>query len=268
MRSQFRPSVGLGVLVVALALAAAPARSITISDGIASITADNTHGGLTAFVTGGTDHLYQSEYYYRTDAMTQENRLVGFGTAYVTSVSSPDATTITVLGSTPELDFKLDYRLNNGVLVPEIEITNTTASQYDLSIFNYQDWDVDGSANGDRLAWDGAQMTISQVGNGTEIVVMPVNAPSATQASAYAGLRTSLRNNSITNLTDGAGLPFGPGDATFAFQFDFTLMASEMYKIAYVVPEPPRLGLVAMGLLGLAWAGRRRRVQAGEDPSA
>jgi hypothetical protein len=241
------------------ALLAAPAAwSATISDGIATITVSNANGSLTEYSLAGQDHLFQADYYFRTGSMTAEDMMTGVNSTYINSVSS-SGLDITVSGSTSEFDFTLVYSLDGqGRMIPSLDITNTTASTLDLSLFNYQDWDVDGP-QGDTAVWNGADMLISD--NGIVIQVTPFQTPDAIEARSFQGLRQELRDNAVTNLTDGAGLPFGPGDATFAFQFDLSLAAGETTTVIYTVPEPSTGLLGLVGLAMLAWGSRRRRQQ-------
>ena len=63
--------------VALLVSAWAPAaRAITITDGTTTVTVSDTHGGLTAYVVGGSDHLFQAHYYYRVAGFTQEERFL------------------------------------------------------------------------------------------------------------------------------------------------------------------------------------------------
>ena len=78
---------------------------------------------------------------------------------------------------------------------------------------------------------------------------------------AGAALRNALEDAGVTNLNDGAGLPFGPGDSTFAFQYDRVISAngSTTIDMGFVaVPEPGSGSLTALGLLILGLARRPR----------
>lgn len=247
-----------GVLpALVLLLLALPAGAVRINDGVAALTVSNNSGEMYNYRSGGRDQLYQALYYYRTGGMTQEQVLVGPGTTSVTQVSRTGPTEITVLGSTPTFDYTLIYRLNgNGGLSPSIELTNTSGASLDLTLFSYQDWDVDNSPAGDSITWDGS--TMLQSDGATGIAINPAQTPDAVQAAPYATLLNSLDDGGITNL-DGTGLPFGPGDGTFAFQFDLTLLPNQSTSIIYSVPEPSSAALAMLGLVTLAWWGRDRR---------
>jgi hypothetical protein len=58
---------------------------------------------------------------------------------------------------------------------------------------------------------------------------------------------------------------FGPGDASWAFQWNRTIANGGSFQISkdknirVPVPEPATLGLLGVGLAGLGFAARRRR---------
>jgi len=252
------PRVAVAIAML-LGFGSVPATAASISDGVATITVSNANGSLTDFILGGTDHLFQADYYFRTGSMTSEGMLTGTNSTFITSVTA-NGNDITVNGATSEFDFTLTYGLDGaGNLAPKLNITNTSGAQLDLNLFNYQDWDVNGSAGGDTITWNGSVATVSQAA--TAIRITPFQTPSAVQASGWPTLRNSLRDGSATTLVDGAGLPFGPGDGTFAFEFVLSLASGESTTVAYVVPEPSTGLLGALGLVILGWSSRRRRLQ-------
>lgn len=255
LRAPWRVAIAAALLLSSSAL---PASSATISDGIATITVNDGDGSLVDYILGGTDHLFQADYYFRSQTMTAEGMLTGANSTYITSVTN-NGNDITVAGATSQFDFTLVYGLNGfGLLSPSLSITNTSGAQLDLVLFNYQDWDVNGTANGDRITWNGNNVLVSQ--GPTSIGVVPFQTPNAVAASGWPTLRNSLRNGTPTTLVDGAGLPFGPGDGTFAFEFVLSLADGASTTFVYAVPEPSSGLLGVLGLVILAWSSRRRRL--------
>jgi hypothetical protein len=245
------------LLLLALPAGAAP---LSVSDGTATVTADDQHGGLTAFILGGVDHLFQADYYFRRAGMTAEQALTGTTETVVSSVTATSPTEITVLGSATGFNFTLVYALDGlGRLRPSLTIQNTQATPLTISIFAYHDWDVNGSAGGDTITWNGFDMIQSQ--GATLIRVTPQQTPSAMQAGTFSGIRNELRDGNVDNLT-GAGLPYTGSDGTFAFQFNLVIPTGGGGNILISVPEPSSGVLAALGLIGLAWWGRDRRVRA------
>ncbi len=82
-------------------------------------------------------------------------------------------------------------------------------------------------------------------------------APSAThgEVGILPGLLTALNDGSPTTLGDIDG-PLGPGNLTFAFQWDFTIDPNGSALISktklITVPEPTAAALVSLGLVALA----------------
>ena len=256
-------------LALTLGLLSLPAGAATIDDGVATLVVSDTHGGATDYIRDGADHLFQADYYYRTPSMTQEGRMTGFGSSLVSSVVADDvANEITVQGSLSGVfDFTLTYSLSgSGLLVPSLDIVNLdTVNPLDLTLFSYHDWDVDGSFNGDSVSWNGVDMVQS---DSTILSIRPFTTPDAVEAgpfnppgpsSSNPSIRDRLRDGDVDDLVDGAGLPFGPGDGTFAFQYLLSLAPGATTTIIYSVPEPSTGALAALGLIGLAWVGRDRR---------
>jgi hypothetical protein len=68
----------------------------------------------------------------------------------------------------------------------------------------------------------------------------------------------AMQGVGAADLAD-ASSPFGPADFTGALQFDFSLApgASQGFGMT-LIPEPSSAIQLALGLLGLAFAGRRR----------
>jgi hypothetical protein len=245
-----------------LALLAAPAGAapLNISDGTATVTADDQHGGLTNFILGGVDHLFQADYYFRRAGMTLEQALTGTTETTVTSVTATSPTSITVLGTATGFNYSLVYALDgNGRMMPALTIQNTQGSPLTITIFAYHDWDVNGSTSGDTITWNGFDMLQSQ--GSTTIRVTPQQPPDVMQAATFAGIRNQLRDGNLDNLTP-TGIPYAGSDGTFAFQFNLVIPTGGGSTILINVPEPSTGMLAAMGLIGLAWWGRDRRSRA------
>ena len=110
-------------------------------------------------------------------------------------------------------------------------VTNNTAAAAEFTLFHYLDPDVAASATGDLGALvtpdflefaDGGSW-LSYRGNSWHYQLAP-----------YPALRDLLNDASLTTLSD-AGAPFGPGDATAAFQFGpWTIQPGATYGLASV----------------------------------
>ena len=96
-----------------------------------------------------------------------------------------------------------------------------------------------------------------------------VAAPGANhgEAAFFNSTLVKLNNGVADNLNDNAG-PLGPGDATWALQWDrqiaaggsFLISKDKYIQLAGAVPEPSALALISVGLAGLARRKRRTAV--------
>ena len=134
------------------------------------------------------------------------------------------------------------------------------AAAYTLHLFEYDDFDLGTSFSDDRAELVNSS-TIRQFDAQTNALVGTVPVPSHWQIAASGPIFASLTDTNPTTLTD-SGSPFGPGDATFAFEWDVTIAAGDTFLMSknklidQVVPEPVTLfSLGAFGLLAL----RRRK---------
>jgi hypothetical protein len=92
-----------------------------------------------------------------------------------------------------------------------------------------------------------------------------VVSPGADHAEVGLGSTTftKLNDASATTLSDNVG-PIGPGDATWAFEWDLTInpfsstgISKDKYLHWEPVPEPSTAALIAVGLFGARWLRRK-----------
>jgi hypothetical protein len=267
-RSARTTRIALTAALLALIAIPAGAAPLSISDGTATVTADDAHGGLSNFVLGGLDHLFEAEYYFRTSGMTRELALTGTTSTLVSSVAATSPTEITVMGSATGFNFTVVYGLNgSGGLLSSLSIQNTSGGSLTIAVFSYYDFDVNNTTGGDSVSWNGFDMIQSQ--GSTVISVHPTQTPDIMQGANFSSIRTQLRDTGVDNLT-ATGIPAsGGGDRTFAFQFNLVIPLGGGTTLVYAVPEPSTGALAAFGLIGLAWLGRdrRRRAQRSASPA-
>jgi MYXO-CTERM domain-containing protein len=186
--------------------------------------------------------------------------------------SSANSATITY--STAAFDLSIQYLLTGGSggsgladLNEDIAIVNNSGGVLDFHIFQYSDFNLEGTAGGDN------------------VLLFPSSSPFqlAYQWEATTGLSESIVQNNpfadggevgftpsiVSKLSDGntdnlsgAAGPVGPGDVSFAFQWDFSIADGDTKTISKlknlninVVPEPTS---AALGLLGLGFLVARR----------
>lgn len=282
-----RPVLGLFAIACLTANASAQLTG-TISNGNATFTQVSTPNSLgsTAFRAefrpeGGTtaNSLYDQWMYYRVAGDTRETPFGNYNPSGSRNIqmtgnfSGSTATynltdlnnTTTRFTATWTMNLVDNPTPNNTTLNHSVTINNPGATALTISLFHYVDLDL-ADAFDNQSATGGINGMYST--DGTLVgSLIPVTPATAFQASPYQNLRTLLSNTSVTNLNN-SGLPFSPGDVTFAYQWDVTIPAGGSTVISSQmgispVPEP---GLMLAGCIGLVGLGRlyqnRRKVVA------
>lgn len=157
----------------------------------------------------------------------------------------------------------------NADMAEVFTIRNTASSNLTFHFFEYSNF-VLGGPPGDlvnflssnlvqQVGYNGA--SLSETNYATVTGLPGFAAPMHHEANYAFNTLNSLNQGSPYTLNDSTNA--GPGDVTWAFQWDaFTLgpgvSANISKNIDVQIPEPSTVVLVGLGLLG-AWAVRRRR---------
>jgi len=170
-----------------------------------------------------------------------------------------------------DIEFSLDgANLGSGLsdLGEQIDISNTSGEEVDVRFFQYVDFDVDGTIGGDTATSSTSPvMSVEQsdVSTLAEAIVTP--GPDLYQLGACCGIEASILAGNDLSTLPSVQTSFGPGDASWAFQWNLTIADGGSFQISkdknirvpVSVPEPATLGLLGVGLAGLGFAARRRR---------
>jgi hypothetical protein len=243
-------------------------------------------GQATANLRPGTststpDHLFQSAWWFRGPSDTREfafgNGSSGSLTVSGSIVGTNDGTLdtggydYTASNTAASYSFTSNQRWQifnpsntagtNVQVLASNTITNTGSSNASFSMFFYQDFDIGGTAatdSGSLLSPN--YMQIVEGANTADWVGFAAN---AYRAGAFSGTRLGLQDAVLDNFAD-EGLPFGPGDFTGAYQWDFALdpgqsitLTSAFTLNGAAIPEPATFGV--LGLAALGGLSRRRR---------
>jgi hypothetical protein len=113
-----------------------------------------------------------------------------------------------------------------------ISITNLTDGPMDFHFFQYADFDLQGDPNGDSAAFTNLN-TVQQYKSAarlTETVVTPV--PSHRDIAFFPVTRNGLNDGVATTLSNTPiGTVVGPGNMTWAYQWDFVLLLGTTFQI-------------------------------------
>ena len=175
----------------------------------------------------------------------------------------------------------ISYLLSGGAVVPvgdsgvsdigeTIRIQNTTAAPLPFKFYQYSNFDLGGAGN------DTVQLGTNPRGLYNEAIqsdplaglTETVTTPGANHGEAAFFNQTLLKlNNGVNPVTFDDNLaPVGPGNATWALEWDFVinpgntaLISKDKYLTVVIenIPEPSALALVGLGLAsGLVWKRR------------
>jgi len=257
-----------------------PAHSqiVTLDDGGSRAFIDTaTSTGMYDWFIDGTDHLAQQWFWYRLDNNPESSIDTISAPAIVQNV--PNVASVTYANNL--LSLRVDYTLAGGLpgsgtatITESIRVDNLSGTFLNFHFFQYSDFDLNGQIGGDvvTLGKNGAGKYNEALQTKSFVVFQEtVLTPAADHGEA------SIFPNTVINLTDGLPTtlsdvdgPIGPGDATWAFQWDVVLAPTgngssfllSKTKTITVVPEPTG---AALAMLGLALGGYFRRNRQGRN---
>jgi hypothetical protein len=259
---------------IALTLSAVMVTSITTASGsivflkdgnsTASVDVDSP-AGMFQWTVDGVNHLNQQWFWYRVGSGPQfpintisaaswtQNALNTLNTTYANTIFSVNINYTLTGGGTGSAD------IDEG-----IRIHNFTTAPLTLSFYQYSDFNLLNTPLGDTVWMDASQAfqwkAATQVAEG-------IIAPNATafEANSTGGAGSTLfKLGSLNDLVLSGNNSAGPGDVTWAFQWNLTVPAEGDEVITkdkllniYVIPEPSAFAFVSLGFGALLLLRRR-----------
>jgi hypothetical protein len=264
----------IGALFLAVALVTpADATTFTLTDLNSSAQInDASQNGMFNWTVNGVNQLAQQWFWYRTGSTGGQSSIDTLpllaATASDTNGNGQPDTLFLSYGSTSALQIDVRYTLRGTAssgsdMQEQINITNNSTSTLDLHFFQYTNFNLNGTPAGDTVSLINAN-TVRQSKSGA-LISETVTTPAA---SHYELGLTTDSPNTLTRLNGGSPITLsdglttrGPGDATWAFQWDRSLAPGATLQISkdknLQIPEPGTFALLATGFAGLAFLRKR-----------
>lgn len=265
--------VPLLVVLFAMCLAFSPPASATLytmTDGNSVVSVDPTSpGGVYGWNVEGADILYQQWFWYRIGSGAEQS----IDTLTLSSADlSTDTRTLKLNYLGDGFDINITYTLTGGPVgsatADIAESIRVNASRpLDFHFFQYSDFDLNQNDNSDIVRISPDFRVARQLPSGgpgpvlSETIMTSFPAATHAEAGYYPGTITKLTDGVASTLSD--VLNAGPGDVSWAFQWDAALSPTRSLiiskdKILAPVPEPAAIGLLGGVLLVVASKLRKR----------
>jgi hypothetical protein len=260
--------------VAGLAAGTAQGAVTTLADRntVARVEDTGSLAGMTGWDVDGVANLSLQGFWFRTQGMTREQNV---GTLQLTGIAATDTNpfvdarvdTLAMQYTGPGFTIEPSWHVRGGSagdfrsdIAETIAIRNTGTSTLVISFFQYSDFDLGGTIQDQSVQIGGfnnntvGQSDVGFVAN--ETVVTP--RPTRWEVAFFSSLLNRLNDGAADDLQNVNG-PLGPGDLTWAYQWDFTIPAGQSVLISKdksIVPAP---GVLTLAGVGLALMTRRRR---------
>jgi MYXO-CTERM domain-containing protein len=262
-----------GVMGIGAAVLSSSAQ-VVLTDGNSLVNINpNTQSGVYDWFVDGQDYLAQQWLWYRVGTASAEASVDTLNFLGVTPTGTKQAMlSYSGLGFNVQITYSLlGGTAGSGVsdLAEQIKIINTTAAPLDFHLFLYSDFDLAGNAANDTVTsvnW--APVPFSAPGYSSVTQVDGLDLQQTTFGTFANRAEATTFPVTLNHLNDGAPStlanagasfgPVGPGDMTYAFQWDLTIAANSSKTIGVdkrldivPIPEPSPLSLALLGLAGL-----------------
>jgi len=236
----------------------------------------NSQAGMFNWYVDGQNQLNQQWFWYRIGNTPEQS----IDTISAPLIARPDAKTAYITYGVPLFSVEVDYVLTGqspssgqADVRESIRIHNFGAAPLDFHFFQYSDFDLNNQPGGDTVAlgtdlsgrFNEALQTKGPLSSSTLTETDVTPGANHGETAFYNATLVKLNNGSADNLNDNAG-PTGPGDVTWALQWDFSIAAGGDALISkqkfLQVPEPSALALISLAAVGYALQ-RRRQTQHG-----
>lgn len=252
------------------------AQIITMNDGGSSATIDlGSSAGMDNWSVLGQNQLNQQWFWYQTGGgVAQPINTIG-GLTYQTYSGNTGIDEVVATYQNSQLSIEIDYLLSGGgVGSGNADITETITARnlsgsnpLNLNLYEYSNFNLLQSGN-NNITIFGAPVTgynYVQQTSGSTAITEAITSPNANYAEAANYNQTLNELNTQSGLVLNDNATAGPGDVTWAFQWDQTIAAGGQLDIfkdkslsIATVPEPSTVAIIALGAGALGLVLRRK----------
>lgn len=255
-------------------------QNVTLTDGGSSASINLGGGtglnGMNNWSVNGQNQLNQQWFWYSFGGGVAQ-QVNSIGTPTVTTYNgSSGINEVTSVYQNATLSISIDYYLQGGGvgtgnanITESIMVVNKSGTAQNLNFFQYSNFNLLGGAGHDTVqifGGPGAYNSVRQ-SNGSTAISESVTAPSSLYAEAAPIGQTLNELNNTSDLTLNGTTTAGPGDVTWALQWnqelaanggEFDLTKGKSLAIG-VVPEPSSIALISLGGIAMGWVLRRKQ---------
>lgn len=221
----------------------------------------------------GVNQLTQQAFWYRIGSVAEQSvhslPISVQGVSDTNFDGNPDTLFVRYFGGGFQID--TNYHLQGGSagsgaadMGEQLAITNSSSSPLDFHFFQYANFDLQAAPAGDSAVFTNAN-TVDQYKGTIRLTETVVTPPSSHREIAFFNSTLLKLNDAVaTTLSDTPiGTVVGPGDMTWAYQWDFLIPGNTTVQISKdknlkAVPEPAAGSLLSLAA-GLLLAGYRKR---------
>lgn len=255
--------------IALLTLAVGSNAAITLTHNGATLNIDETTGTINDWIVGGTDHVFEHTYFWRSGSTGTAELLSTIGTPTVSLFGSRGAE---VVYANSDVRVTVNYFMTastNGSAadLAESVMVENLGGAMQFTLFQYNDFDLNGSSGNDQaLRENSSTISISDVDSEVhEAVEGGTPIPTFSEINnAYPELFDNITGTTGYNLNTAAESGLGEslsGDIAYAFQWDRDMAAGGAWLVStdkvMAVPEPG--SMIALGAGIAALLARRRR---------